>query len=107
MQENPTVIPSPLLPHEIAMSSKRPHLSSNDEVDVRRFIDNIAMEEEEEEEDPDQSESLLLHSLFHLAYELKHNFSSMTTATPLMNPTTPLMIVHLFTQITQKRLMMP
>ena len=65
MQENPTIIPSPLLPHEIAMSSKQPHLSSDDEVDVRRFMDDIAMEEEEEEEDPDQSESLLLHSSFH------------------------------------------
>ena len=107
MQENPTVIPSPLLPHEIAMSSKQPRPSSDDKVDVRRFIDNIVMEEEEEEEDPDQSESSLLHSLFHLAYELKHNFSSMMTVTPLMNPTTPLMIIHLFAQITQKRLMMP
>ena len=64
------------------------------------------MEEEEEEEDPDQSESSLLHSSFHSAYELKHNFSLMTTATLLMNPTTPPMIVHLLTQITQKRLTM-
>ena len=107
MQENPTVVPSPLLPHKIAMSSKRPRPSSDNEVDVRRFIGDIAMEEEEEEEDPDQSESSLLHSSFHLAYELKHNFSSMTTATPLMNPTMPLMIIHLFTQITQKRVTMP
>lgn len=65
------------------------------------------MEEEEEEEDPDQSESSLLHSSFHLAYELKHNFLSMMTVTLLMNPTTPLMIVHLFAQIMQKRLTMP
>ena len=89
------------------MSSKQPRLSSDNKVDVRRFIDNIAMEEEEEEEDPDQSESSLLHSSFHLAYELKHNFLSMMMATPLMNPTTPLMIIHLFTQIMQKRLTMP
>ena len=52
--------------HEIAMSSKRPRLSSDDKVDVRRFIDDIAMVEEEEEvegedEDPDQSEPSLLH----------------------------------------------
>lgn len=52
------------------MSSKRPHPSSDEEFDkapsdVRRFIDDVAMESDGEEEfddddgDPDQSEFML------------------------------------------------
>ena len=52
------------------MSTKWPHQSSDDEIDVRRFIDDVAVEEDGEEEvddneeDPDQSEFLTLYPLF-------------------------------------------
>jgi len=52
------------------MSTKRPHRSSDNEIDVRRFIDDVAVEEDgeeevdDDEEDPDQSGSPPLYPLF-------------------------------------------
>ena len=86
------------------MSTKRPRPSFDDEADVRRFIDNVAVEEDGEEdsdndeEDPDHSESSIVISIrFRLAQSTQHNFLLMMTATLLMNSNTP-MIVLLFAQ---------
>ena len=53
---------------------KRPHQSSDNEIDIRGFIDDMAVEEDgeedvddDEEEDPDQSESsIIVYSSFRL-----------------------------------------
>ena len=53
---------------------KRPHQSSDNKIDIRGFIDDIAVEEDgeedvddNEEEDPDQSESsIIIYLSFHL-----------------------------------------
>ena len=95
------------------MSTKRPRPSFDDEADVRRFIDDVAVEEDgeedgdDDEEDPDHSESSIIISIrFRLAQSTQHNFLLMMTATPLMNPNTP-MIVLLFARTMQRRLPRP
>ena len=105
-----TIIFSPLTTFKMTMSTKQPHQSSNDEFNVRRFIDDVAVEmdgEEEvddEEEDPDQSESPPLYP-FYLAQLTQHNFLLMTTtATPLANFIMIPMIVLQLPQAMQRRL---
>jgi len=66
LQDNNIIVAT----YETAMSTKRPHQSSDDEINVRRFIDDVAVEEDgeeevdDDEEDPDQSESPPLYPLF-------------------------------------------
>ena len=95
---------------KMTMSTKRPHWSSDDKFNVRRFINDVVMEtdgEEEvdkEEEDPDQSESLPLYP-FYLAQLTQHNFLlMMMTVTPLMPFIMIPMIVLLLPQTMQRRL---
>ena len=85
------------------MSTKQPHHSSNDEINVRRFIDDVVVEGDGEEdfdddkEDPDQSESIIIVVIsFRLTQSIQHNFLLMTMVTPLMNPITTLTIISLF-----------
>lgn len=55
------------------MSTKWPHQSSDNEINIRGFIDDIVVEEDgeedvddNEEEDPDQSvSSIIVYSSFH------------------------------------------
>ena len=85
------------------MSTKRPHHSSNDEINVRRSIDDVAVEGDGEDdfyddkEDPDQSESIIIVVIsFHLTQSIQHNFLLMMMVTPLMNPIMTLTIISLF-----------
>ena len=85
------------------MSTKQPHYSSNDEINVRRFIDDVVVEGDgeedfdDDEEDPDQSESIIIVVIsFRLTQSIQHNFLLMTMVTPLMNPITTLTIISLF-----------
>ena len=89
--------------YENTMSTKRPHHSSNDEINVRRFIDDVAVEGDGEDdfyddkEDPDQSESIIIVIIsFRLTQSIQHNFLLMMTVTPLMNPIMTLTIISLF-----------
>ena len=94
------------------MSTKGPHHSSDDEINVRRFIDDVAVEGDgeedfdDDEEDPDQSESIIIVVIsFHLTQSIQHDVLLMMMVTPLMNPITILTIIPLFTFTMQKKLL--
>ena len=89
--------------YENAMSTKQPHHSSDDEINVRRFVDDVAVEGDGEEdfddneEDPDPSESIIIVVIsFRLTQLIQHNFLLMMMVTPLMNPITTPTIISLF-----------
>ena len=97
--------------YENTMSTKWPHHSSDNEINVRRFIDDVVVEGDgeedfdDDEEDPDQSESIIIVVIsFHLTQSIQHNFLLMTMVTPFMNPITTPTIIPLFSWTMQRKL---